>query len=122
MRLPILLSAFALSACVNTILPETNGRIDNLAEFQATAGNRVVTNQNTRIWVSKGGSFNGVTHGNRVKGNWDWQNGFWCRQITEPVVSDVDCQAWYMRGPYATVRRDQGTGEALYFKVDRYDY
>jgi hypothetical protein len=117
----VLAVLLALGACVDTRLPVTYGRITTEADFRATAAGKSITNGNTSIAINRNGTITGSTNGAPIKGIWKWQEGYWCRQITEPAVSEVDCQLWEVRGRELTITRARGTGERISFLIDRPD-
>lgn len=117
MRAALLISFLALPACVDAELPVTEGRIATREAFVNTAAGRTVANADTSVTITRDGRITGITHGNTISGTWEWRDGFWCRTITQPVVTDEDCQVWIVEGNRLTVIRDRGTGDTLAFEI-----
>jgi hypothetical protein len=122
MRMWWLVPALALSACVSTVLPVTDGRIATRSQFVATVGDMTLANSDTVIQVGRHWKFRGTTKGIPIEGKWDFRDGLWCRQVTKPEPTAVDCQIWSVRGDYVTVTRERGLGETLRFKILRPGY
>ena len=117
MRLIALLTLLAVTACANTVLPVTDGRISTEEEFIATAAGRKVVGPNTTFAISKNGRLHGVTNGIEIEGRWVFQDGFFCRSLSKPEGAADDCQVWEIRNRTLIITREKGQGERLVYPL-----
>jgi hypothetical protein len=100
-----------------------------LASGPALAWERVITEQQFREYVvdrhidtPEGNSFTshadgrvtGRWGGQRMVGGWQWNQGFWCRNVRvgQAPETGTDCQLVELRGNQVRITRNQGRGEA----------
>ena len=106
-----------LAACADTALPVTEGRITTEAQFMETVAGKSAANQLAEITIHRDGRITGVSDGVPFAGTWTWQDGFWCRTVTEPVAVPEDCQVWEIRDDLLIITRDRGRGSQLRYAL-----
>lgn len=117
MRRAAAIALLTLAACANTALPVMNGRITTEDEFMATAAGRTISNDLATISITRNGRIRGISDGVEIAGRWRWEDGFWCRTITEPVQTPEDCQVWEITNRTLIITRDKGRGERIVYPL-----
>lgn len=68
--------------------------------------------------VLKDGSITGSALGNKVTGNWVWQDGYFCRDMKwGSRVIDFNCQLVTVKGKRMTFTTDKGAGDSATFRM-----
>ena len=116
MRL-LLLACLVLTACVDTRLPVTNGRILTAGQFDTTVAGNLYTSRDFSIAIRRGGTYSGRQGGQDVAGTWAFSNGQLCVTRSEPAPLPTDCQIWTVRGNAVTVTRNSGEGPRTTYLV-----
>ena len=66
--------------------------------------------------IAEDGTLEGPWHGRTLKGEWRWEDGFFCRTLTAPPAPE-DCQQWSVSGNEARLVRNRGTGETTVYTI-----
>lgn len=117
MRLFALLSVVLLTACVDTVLPVTRGRIMTEDQFRATAAGKTLTGGDTSIAIRRNGTFVGVTAGTQMEGRWRFQDGFWCRSYSKPEGRPDTCEIWAIENRTLVITANQGAGPTYIYAL-----
>lgn len=114
--------AFAgISAAIFLIAPhslaaETFERISTEAEFsQLVVGKKLTLGKNWFV-IRKNGSLKGDFNGEKLKGAWQWRDGYWCRTL-KSHSKNTDCQLWEVSGDEFRVTRAKGKGKSFTYIV-----
>lgn len=86
--------------------------IRNQSDFVEAVAGKHLTRVGIKLAVSPSGSIRGSAFGTPVTGAWDWNNGFFCRDLyfgTENL--GANCQAVLISGTTMRFISDQGTGQ-----------
>ncbi|MCO4848993.1 MAG: dihydrodipicolinate reductase [Yoonia sp.] len=96
-------------------------RVSDQQTFVALISGKTLSNRlyGVRLNVSPNGSIAGGAWGWAISGNWTWDNGFFCRDITWGDDSvGYNCQLVEVRGgDELRFTSDQGTGDNASFKL-----
>lgn len=72
-----------------------------------------------RLRVSADGLINGEAVGSEVTGNWDWDNGYFCRTMAWGSREiPFNCQLVEVDGRKVRFTENQGQGRAATFRID----
>ncbi len=87
--------------------------VQNESEFRSLVGGRELTRMGVSLTVSQGGAIAGRAFGRQVTGAWDWQDGYFCRDL---AWGDRDfphnCQQVAIDGDRLRFASDRGAGQA----------
>lgn len=93
-------------------------RIDNSDAFRAAVEGKTLSRPLIRLQVSADGSITGTGATRPVRGNWRWENGYFCRDL---VWGDRDlgynCQKVAVEGGNIRFHSDRGTGDYADFRL-----
>jgi hypothetical protein len=87
--------------------------------FVAAISGRDLTRFGITIAVSQGGAINGRAFGFPVTGAWNWQNGYFCRDLywgEDPL--GPNCQAVQIKGNTIRFTSDQGKGRSADLTIE----
>lgn len=101
-------------------IAQTLDRITDEAAFLALIDGRSLSNRlyGISLIVTADGNITGDALGWDVTGGWDWQDGFFCREMAwggDPIP--YNCQLVEARGDNVRFTSNQGTGETASFKL-----
>jgi len=90
--------------------------IVTLEEFNSLVVGKALTYEKTNVFtVRADGTLDG-NFGGPLVGTWRWEDGFWCRTLTEPARPE-DCQLWETDGTTLRATRSKGTGSAFFYEM-----
>ena len=96
-------------------------RVSDQQSFVALISGKTLSNRlyGVSLNVSANGSIAGRAWGADITGNWSWDNGFFCRDMTwGNNLVGYNCQLVEVRGDNELrFTSDQGTGENASFKL-----
>ena len=111
------LAATAVCFTATSTLAQDFQRIKSKSEYTAqVAGKRLVADFG---WVkaTADGGITGEINGQSARGNWTWNRGFWCRDITYGSTTlPRNCQAIFIKGDTLVSIRDKGQGDQVVMK------
>ncbi|WP_306151129.1 hypothetical protein [Roseovarius sp. MMSF_3281] len=111
------LTAASICIAANTALAQDFKRIKTKSEYTSqVAGKRLVADFG---WVkaTADGGITGQVNGQPASGNWTWNRGFWCRDITfGDTTLPRNCQAIFVKGNTLVSIRDKGQGDQVVMK------
>ena len=90
-------------------------RITNEADFRANVVGKTLWLDKSFFTIRRRGKLDGTFDGVKVKGVWEWRDGYWCRTLTEPR-QNTDCQHWEQDGKNFRVTREKGKGRGFTYK------
>jgi len=94
-------------------MAESFRAVTKKAEFVDLVSGRQLTRFGIRLSVSPGGTINGSAFGQDVRGAWNWQGGFFCRDLAYGNTSlEPNCQQVLVRGDTVRFIADQGKGDS----------
>ncbi len=105
----------ALLMCLMAVPASAEGfeRVGEKSGFISLVKDRKLTRLGIRLRVGDDGKISGRAFGQRVTGDWRWQEGYFCRDL---VVGDdelgANCQMVQVRGN--TLRFTSDRGEGIY--------
>lgn len=86
-------------------------RISTKSDFVQTVSGKNLTIFGISVSVQPDGAIGGRAYGRKVKGQWQWRDGFFCRDL---FWGDMDlgpnCQVVKVHGDVIRFRSDKGTG------------
>lgn len=95
-------------------------RISDKATFLTLLDGKSLTNRlyDLALNVTTDGAISGAAFGKTISGAWDWQDGYFCREMAwgERVIP-YNCQLVEARGAEVRFTSDQGTGDSASFKL-----
>ncbi|MEM9433722.1 MAG: dihydrodipicolinate reductase [Pseudomonadota bacterium] len=101
-----LISALALPAAAEP------ARIDTRDQFVQTVEGRNLTLFGIRLVVTPDGVIDGRAFGRDVKGQWQWRDGFFCRDLYWGTRDlGPNCQEVRLNGNKIRFTSDRGTGQ-----------
>ena len=106
--------ATAIALCgAAPVLAEGFQRIESEGTFTQLMKDRDLKRFGIRLKVGDNGQINGSAFGQSVSGAWNWQNGFFCRDLyLGGKEFDADnCQLVEIRGNTVRFTSDMGTGD-----------
>lgn len=110
------LIAFALTG---PAFAEGFQRVAEKDRFLQLIGERDLTRFAIRVKVTSGGDIVGRAFGQRVSGEWAWQDGYFCRSLFwgKQEIGD-NCQTVEVLGETLRFTSDRGTGQFADLKLD----
>lgn len=90
-------------------------RITSEADFRKAAVGKTLWLDKNYFTVRRRGTLDGNFGGTKIKGAWEWRDGFWCRTLTEPRQNS-DCQLWEVDGKSFRATRNKGKGKSFIYK------
>ncbi|MCV2880595.1 hypothetical protein [Actibacterium sp. XHP0104] len=117
---PRFLIALALAALlpVAAMAADKFTRIASEAGFRQAAVGKYLWSGNNHIFLRENGRIAGQWDGIKLKGAWEWREGYLCRSLIIPATN-TDCQLWMVNGRHTQfyVTRDQGRGGSFTYTV-----
>ncbi|MWB76802.1 dihydrodipicolinate reductase [Pseudooceanicola sp. 216_PA32_1] len=110
----IALAALVL-ASLTTAAPlaaEDGRRVTGRSEFLSLVKGRQLTYTGVALTVTEDGRILGRAFGREVTGNWNWQDGYFCRTMQWGSRQfEANCQAVELEGSRLRFTSDRGTGD-----------
>ena len=93
---------------------DTFSTVKEQAEFVRLVSDRDLTRFGIRLNVSPSGNIEGRAFGRKVTGAWQWQNGYFCRElyVGSDDLGGPNCQLVLTNGETVRFIADKGTGES----------
>lgn len=114
MRLFPILALVALPAAAQNLY-----RVTDRAVFLDRVEGRTLSRLGIGVEVTREGSISGRAFGGRVTGSWEWQDGYFCREMSWGNSSwDWNCQAVYIGGDTVRFVADRGQGDTADLSLD----
>jgi hypothetical protein len=110
-------SFVAMLASATAALAEPT-RVTEADEFSSGIVGRELTTLGVRLIVQPDGSITGKAFGRTVTGSWDWQQGYFCRELMygqEPLAAN--CQMVTIDGNRVKFTSDRGTGQTANLRI-----
>lgn len=93
-------------------------RITDRGTFLSMVQGRELSTLGVRLEVGADGSIGGRALGYDVRGNWTWENGFFCRSIAAGNREfPYNCQAVSAHDGTIRFQSDQGTGDLVDLRI-----
>lgn len=86
------------------------------AEFDSLVVNKKMHLGDNWFVIKKNGSLKGEFNGEKLKGAWQWRDGYWCRTL-KTHSKNTDCQLWQVKGNEFQVTRNRGEGKSFTYIV-----
>ena len=94
-------------------------KIDDAETFRSVISGKTLSRPFIRLQVSPGGTISGKGLSWPVTGNWTWQDGFFCRDLTwGDSELGYNCQEVRLNGGKIRFRSDRGTGDFADFSLN----
>ena len=111
----------ALTLILTPAMAVAYERVSNQQSFVALISGKALSNRfyGVSLNLSQNGSIAGKAWGANITGNWAWNNGFFCREMTwGDYFVGYNCQLVEVRsGNELRFTSDQGTGDNASFKL-----
>ncbi len=88
-------------------------RVEKRASFVNLVKDRDLTRLGIRLKVTTDGKIKGRAFGQRISGDWDWNSGYFCRDlfVNGDVLDAENCQKVEVRGDTLRFTSDKGQGD-----------
>lgn len=88
-------------------------RVKERESFVSLIQNRALTRLGIRLQVTQDGRIKGRAFGQNVSGAWDWNGGYFCRDlyVNGDVLDAENCQTVEVRGNTLRFTSDKGQGD-----------
>lgn len=115
----MLRSMIALVALSVPAMAQDLPRIETRAEFVELVAGRTLTTSGISIQAQPNGAITGRGLGFAVDGSWNWQDGYFCREMSVAIRSwDLNCQAVYSDGTSVRFVADRGQGDTADLTIE----
>ncbi len=105
-------AAAALALCLAATAAQGFERIDGKDEFMRVVDGKDLRITGIRVNVTRNGEITGRAFGMGVKGEWNWQDGFFCRTLFWGKRDlGQNCQKVSVQGNTIRFQSDRGAGE-----------
>lgn len=101
-----------LAGLPGAVAAEPFERIEKKDGFLSVVKGRALTRLGIRLNVTENGKITGRAFGQKVTGDWNWQGGYFCRDLY--VGGDelgANCQTVQVKGNTVRFTSDRGTGQ-----------
>ncbi|SMX24533.1 hypothetical protein [Boseongicola aestuarii] len=114
------LSAAVFGLLATSALAEGFQRVEDEANFVKLVKDRDLKRFGIRLQVSDSGQIVGRAFGQDVTGKWDWQNGFFCRDLylSGKALDPDNCQLVEVRGNTVRFTSDMGRGDSAALRIE----
>jgi hypothetical protein len=94
-------------------------RIEGRDSFLSAVQNRDLTRMGISVKVTDGGEIIGSAFGRKVTGDWNWQNGYFCRDLYwgGSKLDLNNCQTVEKRGNTLRFTSDKGNGDSANLRL-----
>lgn len=117
--------SFSLVACasvmfVSTAMAEGFQRIEDEVKFLNAIEDRQLKRFGIRLQVSGDGQILGRAFGQKVSGDWDWKDGFFCRDLYlgGRELDPDNCQLVEIKGNTVRFTSDMGQGDYADLRIE----
>ena len=88
-------------------------RVTERDSFVSLIQDKDLTRLGIRLQVTTDGKIRGRAFGQRVSGDWDWNGGFFCRDlyVNDDVLDPDNCQLVEVKGNTLRFTSDKGQGD-----------
>ncbi|MEM8980968.1 MAG: dihydrodipicolinate reductase [Pseudomonadota bacterium] len=94
-------------------------KVDGKDAFVSAISGKTLRRMGIRLVVAPNGSIQGRAFGRDVTGDWTWQNGYFCRDLTWGKRElEYNCQWVGLNTPKIRFRSDRGTGMFADFRLE----
>lgn len=115
----ISLAAFCLALIAPMAQAEGFQRVEDKNTFLSIVQDRDLKRLGISVQVTEDGRIEGSAFGYPVKGDWDWQAGYFCRHIFWGGDSiGQNCQQVDVSGNRVRFTSDKGTGQSASLTLD----
>jgi len=116
----ITLSTAAAGLLATSALAEGFQRIEDESKFVNIIKDRELKRFGIRLQVDDSGKIVGRAFGQAVTGEWDWQNGFFCRDLYlgGKELDPDNCQLVEVRGNTVRFTSDMGQGDSANLRIE----
>ena len=105
--------------CAATPLAAEFQKVATESEFRRLVAGKTLTRPMVRLTVSPQGAISGRGMTWDVSGQWDWQNGYFCRDLAWGGDDlGYNCQEVKVNGSKVRFTSDQGTGQSAVFTLN----
>ena len=89
-------------------------RVTDRDNFVSLVQDRNLTRLGIRLNVTDNGQIKGRAFGRNVSGQWNWNSGFFCRDlyVNGEILDGANCQKVEVRGNTVRFTSDKGTGDS----------
>lgn len=105
----------ASAAAIAVLLPLTANAFERVADrnqFVALISDKALKRFGITLTVTQSGDIAGRAFGQKVTGNWQWNDGYFCRDLYYGGESlGPNCQTVEVRGSTIRFTADRGTGQ-----------
>ncbi|MBT8413147.1 MAG: dihydrodipicolinate reductase [Boseongicola sp.] len=114
------LSTAAAGLLATSALAEGFQRIEDESKFVNIIKDRELKRFGIRLQVDDSGKIVGRAFGQAVTGEWDWQNGFFCRDLYlgGKELDPDNCQLVEVRGNTVRFTSDMGQGDSANLRIE----
>ena len=114
------LSAFTAGLLATPALAEGFERIEDENRFTRLMQNYDLRRFGIRLKVADNGQIVGRAFGQKVSGDWDWRDGFFCRDLYwgGKELDTDNCQLVEISGSTVRFTSDKGTGDSADLKLE----
>ena len=117
--------SFSLVVCasvmfVSTAMAEGFQRIEDEVKFLNAIEDRQLKRFGIRLQVSGDGQILGRAFGQKVSGDWDWKDGFFCRDLYlgGRELDPDNCQLVEIKGNTVRFTSDMGQGDYADLRIE----
>ena len=117
--------SFSLVVCasvmfVSTAMAEGFQRIEDEVKFLNVIEDRQLKRFGIRLQVSGDGQILGRAFGQKVSGDWDWKDGFFCRDLYlgGRELDPDNCQLVEIKGNTVRFTSDMGQGDYADLRIE----
>lgn len=122
MKRAALLALLAIPITTAPALADSFQRVTDRGEFEQLIRNRALTRLGIRVQVTTDGGIIGRAFGQDVSGDWNWQGGYFCRDLylSGKELDLGNCQTVEVDDDGNTLRftSDRGTGDYADLKLN----
>lgn len=115
------MKAFALAALMAAPLPalaEGFSPVREKSEFMGLINGKSLTRFGISLNVTPNGAIQGRAFGTPVTGNWNWQNGLFCRDMAFGATEiAANCQTVHRNGTTLRFTSDAGKGDSADLRI-----
>ena len=111
-------AAAIILALTSPALAISGKKLNTIDEFQSRVVGKILTSSDGFVTVRKNGSIGGEVQGKKLKGKWNWQEGYFCRSLVWGGKNmGSACQEIRVNGKSVHFIRDQGKGSATSYTI-----
>ena len=110
----------AAALCATAAAADGFQRIEDEANFLNAIKDRDLKRFGIRLTVSGDGEILGRAFGQQVSGGWNWENGFFCRDLylSGRELDPDNCQLVEISGNRVRFTSDKGAGDSAVLRIE----